>query len=147
MIAAGDPLLYQVYNADLPDAARPTSSSARPSSTRQGWLRVLHDQGPLPRRRAHRRGLLLPQGPRHHPDGDPRQGDVAVQHLERGKAVYIPPGWAHRSVNVGSEEFIFFFAYPGGAGHDYEAFEGLGFRNVVIEREGRAVVAQNPRFA
>ena len=32
---------------------------------------------------------------------------------------YMPPGWAHRSVNTGSEEYQFLAVYPGSAGHDY----------------------------
>jgi glucose-6-phosphate isomerase len=75
-----------------------------------------------------------------------RDGAAAGQDIERGQAVYIPPRWAHRSVNVGDEEFVFFYAYPGGAGHDYEAFDSLGFRNLVVERDGAPVVVPNPRF-
>jgi glucose-6-phosphate isomerase len=32
---------------------------------------------------------------------------------------YIPPGWAHRSINVGDNPYSFLAVYPGGAGHDY----------------------------
>ena len=74
-----------------------------------------------------------------------RGGDAAEEFLEPGQAVYIPPGWAHRSVNVGDEPFIFFYAMPGGAGHDYEAFEGKGFRRIVVERDGGPAVLPNPQ--
>ncbi len=49
-----------------------------------------------------------------------------------GSAGYIPPGRAHRTVNVGSEPFRFLAAYPGAAGHDYEPVvgKGLGLRVV-----------------
>ena len=36
-----------------------------------------------------------------------------------GTIGYIPPGWAHRSVNTGDEPYSFLAVYPGGAGHDY----------------------------
>ena len=36
-----------------------------------------------------------------------------------GTIGYIPPGWAHRSVNTGDEPYAFLAVYPGGAGHDY----------------------------
>ncbi len=36
-----------------------------------------------------------------------------------GTIGYIPPGWAHRSINVGTEPYAFLAVYPGGAGHDY----------------------------
>jgi glucose-6-phosphate isomerase len=39
--------------------------------------------------------------------------------MEPGTIGYIPPGWAHRSVNTGSEAYSFLAVYPGGAGHDY----------------------------
>lgn len=39
--------------------------------------------------------------------------------MEPGTIGYIPPGWAHRSVNVGDEPYRFLAVYPGSAGHDY----------------------------
>ena len=74
-----------------------------------------------------------------------RDGDTAEQLLEPRQAVYIPPGWAHRSVNVGDEPFVFFYAMPGGAGHDYRTFEEIGFRRIVVERDGEAVILPHPR--
>ena len=43
---------------------------------------------------------------------------------------YIPPGWAHRSVNVGVEPYRFLAVYPGSAGHDYGwvLAHGMGVR-------------------
>lgn len=32
---------------------------------------------------------------------------------------YIPPGWAHRSINTGTDPYQFLAVYPGSAGHDY----------------------------
>jgi glucose-6-phosphate isomerase len=47
-----------------------------------------------------------------------------------GTIGYIPPGWAHRSINVGPEPYSFLAVYPGGAGHDYQWVidHGLGYR-------------------
>lgn len=39
--------------------------------------------------------------------------------ISPGTIGYIPPGWAHRSVNVGNTPYSFLAVYPGGAGHDY----------------------------
>ena len=36
-----------------------------------------------------------------------------------GTIGYIPPGWAHRSINIGNDPYSFLAVYPGGAGHDY----------------------------
>lgn len=49
---------------------------------------------------------------------------------------YIPPGWAHRTVNVGEEPFRFLAVYPGDAGHDYAFVEehGMGVR---VHKDGQ----------
>lgn len=39
--------------------------------------------------------------------------------MAEGVIGYIPPGWAHRSVNTGDEPYRFLAVYPGCAGHDY----------------------------
>jgi glucose-6-phosphate isomerase len=50
--------------------------------------------------------------------------------MEPGTIGYIPPEWAHRSVNVGDEPYRFLAVYPGDAGHDYEWVRrrGMGYR-------------------
>lgn len=57
-----------------------------------------------------------------------------------GVAGYVPPGWAHRTVNVADEPFRFLAVYPGTAGHDYEAVArtGMGAR-VVRSADGYRV--------
>ncbi len=37
-----------------------------------------------------------------------------------GDIGYIPPHWAHRSVNLGTTPYSFLAVYPGSAGHDYQ---------------------------
>lgn len=56
--------------------------------------------------------------------------DVRHVELSDGAIGYIPPGWAHRTINVGSTPFKFLAVYPGAAGHDYQRVlqEGLGAR-------------------
>jgi glucose-6-phosphate isomerase, archaeal len=39
--------------------------------------------------------------------------------MAAGVIGYIPPGWAHRSVNTGDGPYRFLAVYPGSAGHDY----------------------------
>lgn len=50
--------------------------------------------------------------------------------LSNGAIGYIPPGWAHRTVNTGEVPFRFLAIYPGAAGHDYERVlaAGMGAR-------------------
>lgn len=76
------------------------------------------------------------------------EGETSVTRLLPGKILYVPPRWAHRSVNTSpDEDLITFFAYPGNAGHDYGTIEEQGFRRLVVERDGEATVIDNPRWA
>jgi len=66
--------------------------------------------------------------------------------LRPGVAAYIPPFWGHRTVNTGSEPFIFFSAWPGDAGHDYAAIEQHGFAMRVLQGEAGVTFVPNPAF-
>jgi len=45
---------------------------------------------------------------------------------------YIPPGWAHRSVNTGAKPYSFLAVYPGAAGHNYQWVLEHGFGSRVF---------------
>lgn len=53
--------------------------------------------------------------------------DVVFLDMKPGVIGYIPPGWAHRSINTGSESYSFLAVYPGGAGHNYDWVLENGF--------------------
>ena len=75
------------------------------------------------------------------------EGEWAVEALYPERVLYVPPRWAHRSVNSGADEdLITFFVYPGHAGHDYGTIEAQGFRKLVVEQDGEAVIVDNPRW-
>ncbi len=74
------------------------------------------------------------------------QGDWAIEDLLPGNVLYIPPYWSHRSINTGQEDLVTYFAYPGHAGHDYGTIEQFGFRKLVLERNGKPVIVDNPRW-
>jgi glucose-6-phosphate isomerase len=75
------------------------------------------------------------------------EGDWAVEKLRADRVLYVPPGWAHRSVNThAGEDLVTFFVYPGDAGHDYGSIEKQGFRKLVVERDGQVQVIDNPRW-
>lgn len=65
------------------------------------------------------------------------EGECRAEYMERGKIVYVPPYWAHRSVNVGDEPFITFYIYPGDAGHNYGDIEEQGFPKRIYKRGDR----------
>ena len=75
------------------------------------------------------------------------EGEWSVEELHSGRVLYVPPRWAHRSVNTGRRDnLVMFFAYPANAGHDYGTIEQQGFRKLVVERDGRPQVIDNPRW-
>ena len=75
------------------------------------------------------------------------EGDYAVEELSAHKVLYVPPRWAHRSVNINKDEdLVMFFAYPGNSGHDYGTIETMGFRKLVVERDGEVTIIDNPRW-
>lgn len=75
------------------------------------------------------------------------EGDWAAEELVPGRVLYVPCRWAHRSINVGSDDLITFFIYPGDAGHDYGTIETKGFRKLMVERNSRVEIIDNPRWA
>jgi glucose-6-phosphate isomerase len=77
------------------------------------------------------RGLVLFE----REDGTTRSAELAP-----GKITYIPPFWAHRSVNTSDVPLVFLWTCPVEAGHDYEALGGRGMRQVVVERNGQPSV-------
>jgi glucose-6-phosphate isomerase len=75
-----------------------------------------------------------------------KEGDSQALEMERGTIAYIPPYWAHRTVNSGKGPLVFFAVWPGHAGHDYGTIEESGFLKLVVERDGQPVLIPNPRY-
>lgn len=84
-------------------------------------------------------GFMLTESP---------SGDVIAHRLEAGTAVYVPKGYAHRSVNTGTDKLITFFAFRGDAGHDYGTIETKGFRKLIVEDGGgKPSLIVNPKWS
>jgi glucose-6-phosphate isomerase, archaeal len=74
-------------------------------------------------------------------------GEWSIAELRPGQVLYVPPRWAHRSVNAGAAaDLITFFVYPGHAGHDYGSIEKQGFRKLIVEQAGKPAFIDNPRW-
>lgn len=84
------------------------------------------------------RGLLLLQT---------EAGQTSEIEMVAGSAAYVPPYWAHRTVNIGAEDFVFFSVWEARAGHDYGTIERDGFRKLVVLRDGGVGVVDNPRYS
>lgn len=74
------------------------------------------------------------------------EGHWDAKELATGNAVYVPKGWAHRSINVGNEPFVTFFVFRGDAGHDYGTIEAKGYRKLIVENNGKVELIDNPRW-
>ena len=66
-----------------------------------------------------------------------KEGRFAAERMEKDRMVYIPPFWAHRSVNTGGEPLISYCVYNAEAGHNYGDIEKEGFPERVYKRAGK----------
>ncbi|MFX1337950.1 MAG: glucose-6-phosphate isomerase [Promethearchaeota archaeon] len=83
-------------------------------------------------------GYLLMENP---------EGDVELREMTPGVSVYVPPKFAHRSINISDiEPFIMFFVFRADSGHDYKTIETKGFRKLIIEKDGKPLIIDNPKW-
>jgi glucose-6-phosphate isomerase len=75
-----------------------------------------------------------------------RSGECRVVEMRAGVCAFIPPDWAHRSVNTGAEKLVFVWMCSTDAGHDYQEIAARGMRQRAIERDGRPAVVANPNY-
>jgi glucose-6-phosphate isomerase, archaeal len=126
VLAAGeDPVIYQSRHADVPElpgnlAFLTTTIAAGTVGSEFYMTRGHHhaqDSGELYLGLSGH-GIMLMES---------RDGNFACEALAPSVAVYVPPAWAHRTANTGTEPFIFLATYFAGAGHDYSSVERDGF--------------------
>jgi glucose-6-phosphate isomerase len=75
-----------------------------------------------------------------------RTGEIRTVEMKPGVCAFIPPDWAHRSINTGTEKLVFVWFCATDAGHDYGEILTRGMRKIVIERDGSRVIADNPNY-
>jgi len=76
-----------------------------------------------------------------------RTGETRTVEMRPGICAFIPPDWAHRSINTGTEKLVFVWFCATDAGHDYGEILTRGMRKIVVERDGRRTIADNPKYA
>ena len=75
------------------------------------------------------------------------EGDWDCLELTPGRAIYVPKGYAHRSINVSdSEQLVTFFVFRADSGHDYGTIEVKGYRHLLVEIDGKPEVIDNPKW-
>jgi glucose-6-phosphate isomerase len=141
-----DVLVYEFFDMGVPDSEKevaygtsityPGKIGAEYFMTKGHFHTVLDTAEVYYCLRGH--GYMLMENP---------EGDWEAQELTPGKALYVPGRYAHRSVNISpTEPLVTFFAFPGHAGHDYGTIETQGFRKLVVERDGKPVFVDNPKW-
>jgi len=75
-----------------------------------------------------------------------RQGGSIHLDIKPGILVYIPPNTAHRTVNTARDTLIFLAVYPSDAGHDYESVRTKGFEKLIVQKNGKPSVIDNPNY-
>lgn len=141
----GDRLIYEVHAVPLPEekgqilhgAARiyPGRIGAEYHMTK-GHYHACREQGEVYLGLSGQ-GCLVMQN---------ESGASRVLNMKAGTAAYVPPAWAHRTVNIGAEDFVFFAAWAGEAGHDYDTIERDGFRKLILMRDRQPQVIDNPKY-
>jgi len=76
-----------------------------------------------------------------------REGETRTVEMKPGICAFIPPDWAHRSINTGQDKLIFTWFCATDAGHEYSEIERRGMRKLVLDQGGKTVVAKNPNYA
>jgi glucose-6-phosphate isomerase len=70
-------------------------------------------------------------------------GEFQAEKWTKGTISHIPPMWAHRVVNIGTEPLVFVASYHLAAGHEYKPVINKGFLKRIIEENGEAVFIIN----
>ncbi|MDR2758243.1 MAG: cupin domain-containing protein [Spirochaetaceae bacterium] len=145
--AEGDPLVYEFYELGAPqnpgDLAFGTSITYPGKVGNEYFMTKGHFHTVLETAEVYYtlsgEGGMLLENP---------EGDTEFYPMEPGKAVYVPPRYAHRSINTGKVPLVSFFVFRGDAGHNYAAIETKGYRKLVVEgSNGKPQVIDNPRWA
>lgn len=145
-LAQGDQLLYEVYEFTRPEVAGELLSGisiVHPGKVGEEYFMTKgHFHAVLDTAEIYfclnGRGVMVMETP---------EGDWSVEDLTPGVVLYVPPRWAHRSVNTSpDEDLITFFIYPGNAGHDYGTVETQGFRKLMVDRGNGPEIVDNPRW-
>ncbi len=140
LVRGGDPLVYEVLQYDLPEETGqliccttvlyPGTVGAEYYMTK-GHYHLVRETAEIYLGLSGQGYLLLMT----------EDGRSWAEPLGPGTVAYVPPAWAHRSVNVGEEPLVFFAVYPGQAGHDYGTIERTGFAQRVLRGPQGPVLA------
>jgi glucose-6-phosphate isomerase len=142
-IANGDPLIYEFYNTKFI-----TSTSDMAVAVTRIFPGKIGDEFYMSKGHQHQRSdqpeiYICVQG-----TGylmlDTMDGEFRAEAWKPGTITHIPPMWAHRVVNTGSDTLVYIGVYHAAAGHDYALVEKQGFAQVAVEQDGKACLIPHP---
>jgi glucose-6-phosphate isomerase len=141
-----DPLVYEFYELGAPekpgDLAFGSSTTYPGKVGREYYMTKGHFHTILETAEVYYtlsgEGFMLLENP---------EGDCSLQALSPGNALYVPPRYAHRTINTGKIPLVTFFVVRGDAGHNYGAIETKGYRKLVLEGpDGKPQMIDNPKW-
>ena len=146
LVEGGDPLVYEFFELKIPNAASDLlfgTSIVYPGKVGNEYFMTKgHFHEVLETAEVYYtlsgEGYMLMETP---------EGETSAMPLEPGKAVYVPPRWAHRSINTGNEPLVTFFVFRADAGHDYGTIEQKGYHKLIVEgADGKPEIIDNPKW-
>lgn len=145
LVKNGDPLVYEFYEMGAPETAGDLAfgtSITYPGKVgneyfmTKGHFHTILETGEVYYCLSGE-GFMLLENP---------EGDWSAQKLSPGMAVYVPPRYAHRSINIGDVPMVTVFCFRGDAGHDYGTIETKGYRKLIVEKDGKPEIIDNPKW-
>jgi glucose-6-phosphate isomerase len=146
MLSEGDPILYEFYELELPSESGELlfgTSIVNPGKVgNEYYMTKGHFHTILETAEVYYclsgEGILLMENP---------EGEWDAQEMKPGSAVYVPPRYAHRSINTVDVQLVMFVVFRADAGHDYGTIETKGYRKLVVELDGQASIIDNPKWS
>ena len=145
LITNGDPLVYEFYEMGAPekegDLAFGSSITYPGKVGNEFFMTKGHFHTILETAETYYcisgKGYMLIESP---------EGDWSAQALSPGKMLYVPPRYAHRTINTGDMPLVTIFYFRGDAGHDYGTIETKGYRKLIVQNDGKEEIIDNPKW-
>lgn len=74
------------------------------------------------------------------------RGNSLEKSLAKGNAIYVPRSFAHRTVNTSTIPLVLFYTFAADAGHDYGSIETKGYHKLIVEKNKKPTVIDNPHW-